>query len=91
MFGMSNGITLGMSAAKVTISIDQALLKRVDTLVKARVFHSRSQAIQLAIQEKVTRIDKTRLARECAKLDKAFEQSLADEGLENEIEEWPEY
>jgi len=80
-----------MSAAKVTISIDQALLKKVDNLVKARVFHSRSQAIQSAIQEKVTRLDKSRLAKECAKLDKAFEQSLADEGLAAEIEEWPEY
>jgi metal-responsive CopG/Arc/MetJ family transcriptional regulator len=80
-----------MSAAKVTISIDQALLKKVDTLVKARVFQSRSQAIQSAIEEKVTRIDKSRLARECSKLDKSHEQALADEGLETEIEEWPEY
>jgi metal-responsive CopG/Arc/MetJ family transcriptional regulator len=80
-----------MSAAKVTISIDETLLKKVDNLVKARVFHSRSQAIQLAIQEKVTRIDKSRLARECSKLDKSFEQSLADEGLETEIEGWLEY
>jgi metal-responsive CopG/Arc/MetJ family transcriptional regulator len=80
-----------MSAAKVTISIDQALLKKVDSLVKARVFHSRSQAIQAAIKDKVTRLDKSRLAKECAKLDKAFEQSLADEGLATEIEEWPEY
>lgn len=80
-----------MSAAKVTISIDQALLKKVDSLVKARVFDSRSQAIQSAVQDKVARIDKSRLARECSKLDKSFEQSLADEGLETEIEEWPEY
>ncbi len=80
-----------MSAAKVTISIDESLLKKVDHLVKTRVFHSRSQAIQLAIQEKVTRIDKTRLARECSKLDKSFEQSLANEGLETEIDEGPEY
>jgi metal-responsive CopG/Arc/MetJ family transcriptional regulator len=80
-----------MSTAKVTISIDQALLKKVDGLVKARRFHSRSHAIQTAIQEKITRIDKSRLARECSKLNKAFEQALADEGLDTEIEEWPEY
>jgi hypothetical protein len=45
----------------------------------------------MTAQEKDARIDKSRLARECAKLDKSFEQSLADEGLETEIEEWPEY
>jgi metal-responsive CopG/Arc/MetJ family transcriptional regulator len=80
-----------MSVAKVTISIDQDLLKRVDSLVEGDVFHSRSAVIQAAVHEKIIRIDKSRLARECAKLDKGFEQSLADEGLTAEIEEWPEY
>lgn len=80
-----------MSVAKVTISIDQDLLKRVDRLVEGAIFHSRSAVIQAAVAEKITRIDKSRLARECAKLDKAFEQSLADEGLASDIEEWPEY
>ena len=80
-----------MSVAKVTISIDESLLKRVDRLVRSSVFNSRSQAIQEAVEEKVERIDKTRLAQECAKLDKAFEQALADEGLGVENEEWPAY
>ncbi|MFW6374385.1 MAG: CopG family transcriptional regulator, partial [Thermodesulfobacteriota bacterium] len=34
---------------------------------------------------------KSRLARECAKLDSDFEQSLAEEGFSSELEEWPEY
>lgn len=80
-----------MSAAKITVSIDEALLKKVDRLVKDRVFPNRSQAIQSAIHEKISRLDRTRLARECAKLDKPFEQSLADEGLAAEVREWPEY
>jgi metal-responsive CopG/Arc/MetJ family transcriptional regulator len=80
-----------MSVAKVTISIDRDLLKRVDRLVEGQVFDSRSAAIQAAVEEKIIRIDKSRLARECAKLDKGFEQSLADEGLVAEIGEWPEY
>jgi metal-responsive CopG/Arc/MetJ family transcriptional regulator len=82
---------LYMSVAKVTISIDESLLKRVDRLVSSNVFVNRSQAIQEAVEEKVSRLDKTRLAQECAKLDKAFEQALADEGLGVEKEEWPEY
>jgi len=28
---------------------------------------------------------------ECSKLDPEFEQSLADEGLNEELESWPEY
>ena len=70
-----------MSVSKVTVSIEERLLKRIDQLVKACVFHSRSQAVQMALLEKVARIDKTRLARECAKLDGAVEQCMADEGL----------
>jgi Arc/MetJ-type ribon-helix-helix transcriptional regulator len=70
-----------MSIAKVTISIDHSLLKRVDRLVKSRVFLNRSDVIQEALEEKITRIDRTRLAQECAKLHPAEEQALADEGL----------
>lgn len=80
-----------MSVAKVTISIESNLLKKVDHLVKERVFPSRSQAIQAAVHEKVSRLDRNRLARECAKLDKAQEQALADEGLAFEVSEWLEY
>jgi metal-responsive CopG/Arc/MetJ family transcriptional regulator len=80
-----------MSVAKVTISIDESLLERVDRLVSSNIFPSRSQAIQEAVAEKVSRLDKTRLAQECAKLDKTFEQALADEGLGVESEEWPVY
>ena len=80
-----------MSVAKVTVSIESGLLRRVDHLVKARVFSNRSQAIQAAVQETVARLDSNRLARECAKLDKAQEQKLADEGLASEAAEWLEY
>ena len=80
-----------MSSAKITISIDEKLLKRVDRLVKCRRFPSRSQAIQEAVHEKISRVDKTRLGQECAKLDRAAEQALADNGLSFEVNEWPEY
>ena len=80
-----------MSAAKITISIDQKLLDRLDTLVQSQVFPSRSQAVQSAVQEKITRLDKTRLAQECAKLDPMEEQALAEEGLAAEVAQWPPY
>ena len=75
----------------MTISIESDLLRKVDYLVKERVFPNRSQAIQSAVAEKVSRLDRNRLARECAKLDTAEEQSLADIGFITEIDEWPEY
>lgn len=80
-----------MSVAKVTISIENKLLKRVDRLVRERIFSSRSQAVQSAVEEKISRIDSNRLARECAKLDKEEERSLADLGLASDVSEWPEY
>jgi Arc/MetJ-type ribon-helix-helix transcriptional regulator len=70
-----------MSVAKVTISIESQLLKKIDSLVSERVAPNRSQAIQTAAKEKVTRLNRNRLARECAKLDKDEEQAWADLGL----------
>ncbi len=80
-----------MNVAKVTISIESALLNKVDRLVKERVFANRSQAVQAAVEEKLSRLDKNRLARECAKLVRTDEQSLANLGLASEADEWPEY
>ena len=78
-----------MSVAKITVSIDEQLLDRLDLLVQSRLFTSRSQAVQEAVQEKVARVGKTRLAEECAKLDPAEEQAFADEGLAAEANQWP--
>jgi metal-responsive CopG/Arc/MetJ family transcriptional regulator len=80
-----------MSATKVAVSIDETLLQQLDKLVKAQQFRSRSQAIQEAVSEKIGRMDKRRLARECAKLNRKSEQALADEGLATEVAEWPKY
>ena len=88
---MTDSITSIMSVAKVTISIESNLLKKVDRLVKERVFSNRSQAVQSAVEEKISRLDSNRLARECAKLNKSEEQALADVGLASEAEEWLEY
>lgn len=45
------------------------------------VFPSRSQAIEVAVQEKLARLEQGRLARECAKLDPNFEKALVEEGF----------
>ena len=80
-----------MPVAKIAITIDENLLKKIDLLVKEKVFPNRSKAVQDALLEKFERADRNRLASECAKLDPRFEQQLADEGLKLELDEWPEY
>jgi metal-responsive CopG/Arc/MetJ family transcriptional regulator len=80
-----------MNVAKVAISLDQRLLQKLDALVAGQIFRSRSEAIQTAVKEKIIRLERTRLAQECAKLDPIQEQQMADEGLVNELSEWPEY
>lgn len=80
-----------MGSNKVAITIDEELLRRLDRLVAERRFPNRSQAIQEAVREKLAHLDRTRLAREAAKLNRRLEQRFADEGLQGEAEEWPEY
>ncbi len=80
-----------MSKAKIAITIDEPILARIDRLVAEQVFSSRSQAIEAAVEEKIERLEHGRLARECAKLDPAFEKTLTEEGLSQELGKWPEY
>jgi metal-responsive CopG/Arc/MetJ family transcriptional regulator len=80
-----------MAKTKVAITLDKASLGRVDKLVRQFVFASRSQAIQEAVEEKLARLERRRLAQESAKLDPVFEKALAEEGLSEDISRWPEY
>ena len=80
-----------MATTKVAITLDSELLRQLDRMVAERVFPNRSRAVQDAIRDKLERIARTRLARECAKLDKRFERELADENLAKDAKEWPEY
>jgi metal-responsive CopG/Arc/MetJ family transcriptional regulator len=80
-----------MGRTKIAITIDELTLEELDRLVKEQVFNNRSQAIQTAVSEKLDRLRRKRLAAECAKLDPDFEKALAEEGLSEELSEWPEY
>ena len=80
-----------MAKSKVAISLDESILTRLDRLVRENVFPNRSRAIEEAVKEKLARLEKSRLAQECAKLDPTFEKALAEEGLSEDLAEWPEY
>ena len=80
-----------MGRAKIAITIDEGTLGAIDRLVAEDRFPNRSQAIQDAVDEKLARLARTRLAEECAKLDPVAEQALAEEGIGAELAAWPDY
>jgi Arc/MetJ-type ribon-helix-helix transcriptional regulator len=80
-----------MASVKVAITLEEKTLRQVDSLVERRVFQNRSRAIQTALHEKIERLEGSRLAAECAKLDPKFEQSLAEEGMGVDAAVWPEF
>ena len=80
-----------MPKTKVAVTVDAALLERVDALVTARRFANRSQAVETALADTVARVDRTRLARECAKVHPREEQALAEEGFSGSRDTCPEY
>ena len=82
---------VSMPATKVALTIDASLIEQVDQLVAKKVFPNRSKAIQEALRDKLARLKRTRLARECAKLDPKHERALAEEGMDQELAAWPEY
>ncbi len=79
-----------MARAKIAITVDEEALGEIDRLVREGVYPNRSQAIESAVKERLERLRRSRLARECAKLDRGEEQALAGEGYAGESE-WPEY
>jgi metal-responsive CopG/Arc/MetJ family transcriptional regulator len=80
-----------MPKTKVALTLDSALLEQVDELVERRRFRSRSQAVEAALADKVRRLARTRLASESAKLNPREEKQLAEEGLLDPLDSWPEY
>jgi Arc/MetJ-type ribon-helix-helix transcriptional regulator len=80
-----------MPKSKIAVTLDRDIVGEVDRLVKQRAYPNRSQAIEEAVREKLLRLKKNRLAEELAKLDPSFERSLAEEGLAQDVSEWPEY
>lgn len=93
MIALRDGMTYHhtvMPKAKVAITVDDEALAEVDRLVRHGVFPNRSKAFEEALMYRIATLNRTRLAREAAKLDAAEEQAFADEGYAGECE-WPDY
>ena len=77
--------------SKIVIAIDEEVVKQLDYMVLRQSYKNRSQAIEEAVLEKLDRLKRSRLARECAKLEPVTEQELAEDGLQEDIDFWPAY
>jgi metal-responsive CopG/Arc/MetJ family transcriptional regulator len=64
---------------RIGITIDKKVLAEVDRLVRNGTYNSRSQVFDVAIKERLARMNRSRLARESAKLDAVEEQAFANE------------
>ncbi len=80
-----------MPRAKIAITLSRDLLNRLDRLVSEGALPNRSRAIEEAVSDRIERVTRGRLARECANLDPVSEQGLAEEGMDGELSGWPEY
>jgi metal-responsive CopG/Arc/MetJ family transcriptional regulator len=80
-----------MAKMKIAITLDSRLLRDLDEVVDRQLVPNRSQLVEAAVAEKLARVHKTRLASECAKLDRDEEVRLAEEGISTDGEAWPEY
>jgi Arc/MetJ-type ribon-helix-helix transcriptional regulator len=71
--------------------LDAEFIGELDRLIEENYFQNRSQAIRDAVREKLARMKRSRLFMECAKLDPKFEKAMAEEGLDEDVSQWPEY
>ncbi|MXY98318.1 MAG: ribbon-helix-helix protein, CopG family [Gemmatimonadetes bacterium] len=77
--------------SKIVITLDEEIVRQLDYLIVQQSYENRSQAIEEAVSEKLDRLKRERLARECAQLDPVKERELAEEGIEEDADNWPKY
>ena len=80
-----------MGKEKIAITLDADFISELDRLIDANVFQNRSQAIQEAVKEKLLKLKRVRLAKECANLEPGIERAFSEDGFDEDIKQWPEY
>ena len=78
-----------MNKSKIAITVSPLVLNRLDAWVQSEHFASRSEAIEQAVEAQLQRLERTRLSEQCALLDVAEEQAMADIGLATDAATWP--
>lgn len=62
-----------MKASKTAMTLENDMVRKIDMILKSNLFPNRNKAIQEAVAEKLKRVEKSRFAQKCAKLDPEFE------------------
>lgn len=74
-----------MSAASVMIELEPSLVAKLDRFVEGHLFRSRSDAVAVAVREKIECLEShDQFLAEGHKLDPAEEQVFAEEWLDRE-------
>lgn len=74
---------------KIAVTLEKRTVEDLDRWVREGKYPNRSKALQSAVRLLMERERRTRLARELAKLDRAKEKRMAEEGLGDES--WPAF
>jgi len=80
-----------MPTVKIAITISEPTLLKLDRLVKERRYPNRSRAIQEALEEKISRLERNRLAEALQCINPVAEKQDAEEGMFDEVDTWPTY
>jgi Arc/MetJ-type ribon-helix-helix transcriptional regulator len=80
-----------MNKSKIAITVSPLVLNRLDAWVQSDHFASRSDAIEQAVEAQLQRLERTRLAAQCALLNVEEEQAMADQGLAQDAASWPAF
>ena len=80
-----------MNKSKIAITVSPLVLNRLDAWVQSEHYASRSEAIEHAVEAQLQRLERTRLADQCALLDANEEQAMADSGLAADTAAWPAF
>jgi metal-responsive CopG/Arc/MetJ family transcriptional regulator len=80
-----------MGKEKIAITLDQEFIDELEGLVRRRIFQNRSQAINEAVSKKLLRLKRRRLSIECAKLERVAEKAWTEEGIPDDLSQWPKY
>jgi Arc/MetJ-type ribon-helix-helix transcriptional regulator len=79
----------GCVVKKIAVTLEWRTVSDLDRWVREGRYPNRSRALQAAVDGLAEREKRSRLARELAKLDRAGEQRMAEEGLGDDS--WPAF
>ena len=77
-----------MARQRISVSLDERTLRRLDRWVREGIYPSRSRAIEGALRPEPTPAELRRIDRESRNFDTAEERSIAEEWLAGERELW---